>query len=715
MPPCGKTDCASPERPAATIDRGWVAGLVVCGGLLIGAILLQSRSSDPSQGGLPLSEQAANNAEPLGDKLRELAELRRGMEGLEANTRAQFLAYASRGASHAMADASSLQAETAKAQAEIAAVLDSSTSDLDRFVAMRSNASFDRLYAAHQLTRQRLVTIAARQEEIMGILSLCGDKQAAAARAQQAAIDAQARVGEALKKLDEARDVARGSRQRTPDEGQYEHVTYHFTRAENRIAEKPGEIEELNLRLATLNAMADRLEAALKSASPTDATALESQRAVVQSEQATLKEQLKSDEKQLADAQKNLEKLRSRVMDAEVVLAGQAQPATEADLTLRKLHGELAALQKEAGELQHKAQLAPAAVEASAPPEAELLEALGTASTPAGTMPAEDNLQACYDYALLTDQAIAASYHRQRAMDLAMTRRIPLRHAFAMSELPPAKRAQISFLTASTARSTSAANWDFARGQITAILRSGHAMLNQASNRDRDPALTDDSGSGAKVLDLTASRQPGILLPGGPGGPPAPPATGSSIPAFPGSAGQAPGPAQPWSYVDHWQILGPFDNPHRENIDTRFPPESLVDLDASYSGKNGVSIGWESFQSVTPNVMPPFRAYNQARKIEGLNEEMSYRFNLQYAVYYAYAEVTLEKAADLWVAIGSDDHSKIWLNDRLVWSGGKGAKPWRADEGYRKVHFREGINRILYRIENGNDRTEFSLLLGTGN
>ena len=63
------------------------------------------------------------------------------------------------------------------------------------------------------------------------------------------------------------------------------------------------------------------------------------------------------------------------------------------------------------------------------------------------------------------------------------------------------------------------------------------------------------------------------------------------------------------------------------------------------------------------------------------------------------------------MAIGSDDFSKVWIEDQLVWSSGKSLKAWKLNEGLRKVHFKAGINRVLYRVENGNDKTEFSLVV----
>jgi len=65
----------------------------------------------------------------------------------------------------------------------------------------------------------------------------------------------------------------------------------------------------------------------------------------------------------------------------------------------------------------------------------------------------------------------------------------------------------------------------------------------------------------------------------------------------------------------------------------------------------------------------------------------------------------------MWIAVGSDDFSKLWINDLLVWSSGQVQKSWKANEGYRRVHFKKGLNRILYRVENGHHSCQFSLML----
>ncbi|HEY9248477.1 MAG TPA: hypothetical protein VIO38_05075, partial [Rariglobus sp.] len=146
-----------------------------------------------------------------------------------------------------------------------------------------------------------------------------------------------------------------------------------------------------------------------------------------------------------------------------------------------------------------------------------------------------------------------------------------------------------------------------------------------------------------------------------------------------------------WMYVDTWYVIGPFPNPQRRNIDTRFPPESVVDLDARYPSEFGEPLHWQFVQNKQAGVRPP--------------RERSY------AIYYAYTTLWFDEERDQWVAVGSDDYSKVWINDLLVWASGPQQKTWRANEGYRKVHFKKGLNRILMRVENGQASCIFSFML----
>jgi len=148
-----------------------------------------------------------------------------------------------------------------------------------------------------------------------------------------------------------------------------------------------------------------------------------------------------------------------------------------------------------------------------------------------------------------------------------------------------------------------------------------------------------------------------------------------------------------WLVVDSWHTIGPFPNPSRINLNRKFPPETVVDLDAAYSGKDGREIAWEWMQARQPLIEPASSE--------------------PYGIWYAYTEIYMDEACDLWVAVGSDDKSNIWLNDLPIWISSDRLKGWKIDEGLRRVHFRKGVNRILYRIENGWREMGFSFVILT--
>lgn len=143
--------------------------------------------------------------------------------------------------------------------------------------------------------------------------------------------------------------------------------------------------------------------------------------------------------------------------------------------------------------------------------------------------------------------------------------------------------------------------------------------------------------------------------------------------------------------LNAWYFIGPFPNPGRANIHTRFPPEISIDLDALYIGDSNRLLHWQHIQFDHLPIIPPDFT--------------------DYAIYYAYTEVFSEHAQDLWLAIGSDDQSKLWVNDMLVWQSTDHERVWSLAQGHRKVHLKKGHNKFLFRLENGIERAAFSVTL----
>lgn len=165
--------------------------------------------------------------------------------------------------------------------------------------------------------------------------------------------------------------------------------------------------------------------------------------------------------------------------------------------------------------------------------------------------------------------------------------------------------------------------------------------------------------------------------------------------AVPGRRVIAGGGSADWMFADSWYIIGPFPNPARRNINTAFPPESVIDLDATYAGVDDKPLRWRFVQSATAMVDP-------ARPRDP-----------QLAVYYAYTELWFDEEMDAWIALASDDFGKVWINGLPVWKSGTVAKAWVIDEAFRKVHFQKGINRVLFRVENCYRGTAFSFSVCT--
>lgn len=162
-----------------------------------------------------------------------------------------------------------------------------------------------------------------------------------------------------------------------------------------------------------------------------------------------------------------------------------------------------------------------------------------------------------------------------------------------------------------------------------------------------------------------------------------------------------------WGFVNSWYVIGPFDNPNRVNITRKFAPESVVDLDASYVGKGGKIVRWEYVQATATQQKDHWQKPD-AKKSMVLPE-----YSGEYEIWYAYTEIFMEEECDLWLGIGSDDRSDIWINDFKIWSSSNKLKAWRIDEGFRRVHLRKGKNKILARVENGHWNFGWSICLTT--
>ena len=360
------------------------------------------------------------------------------------------------------------------------------------------------------------------------------------------------------------------------------------------------------------------------------------------------------------------------------------------------------------------------------------------------------NLPELYNHARELESKIADDLHEVRAMELAMITGVTLSQAKANTDVPRTQRPDLDAASFESEVTTGSA-FKHQAEQIETARREAESMVNASSNMLQSAAALlrkGEEGSSVALDQIEADAalaakiaQAAHELAGGQAADlaalmkghadaasaPAPPApahagggtnrpeeggAGAGVPEVRGvqppdlkdiSKGQ---PArkfvssprdQPitggWVFIDSWYTIGPFDNPGRVNIHRQFPPQTVIDLDAVYQGKRGQPIRWQHTQTTEPMVVPD-------------NGE-------PYGIWYAYTELHFEQAADLWIAVGSDDRSDLWINDVKVWSSSDTLKSWRIGEGLRRVHFKQGRNRVLCRIENGHHGMGFSVCVNT--
>jgi hypothetical protein len=162
-------------------------------------------------------------------------------------------------------------------------------------------------------------------------------------------------------------------------------------------------------------------------------------------------------------------------------------------------------------------------------------------------------------------------------------------------------------------------------------------------------------------------------------------------------------------YLNTWYIIGPFPGRHEAGLfdNPSYPPEKIVQLDAVYLGKDKRALKWRYVTAQGYPLVPP-----------DLVED---------SVYYGYTEVHMDQASDLVAWIGADDDVQIYLNDRLVWQGGNIDKQsffdavfdpgstllrdYNRTEGRRVLHFKEGSNKIFFKLSNGPNAAFLSFVL----
>lgn len=141
-------------------------------------------------------------------------------------------------------------------------------------------------------------------------------------------------------------------------------------------------------------------------------------------------------------------------------------------------------------------------------------------------------------------------------------------------------------------------------------------------------------------------------------------------------------------YIPEWYMIGPFANPRnsdidRKGLDTEYPPEKEIDLQKTYSGKDGQQIKWTTEKTPESGQMSLWEKYTPSE------------FVVAYALTYVYSP----EDQRVQFFIGSDDGSKVFLNDKEIYRF-LDVRISAPDQDKVILDLKKGWNKLLLKIEN---------------
>lgn len=145
-----------------------------------------------------------------------------------------------------------------------------------------------------------------------------------------------------------------------------------------------------------------------------------------------------------------------------------------------------------------------------------------------------------------------------------------------------------------------------------------------------------------------------------------------------------------FGFLVEWRFLGPFDNAGNKGYDTAYPPESELNFDAAYQGKNG-EVRWE----------PPHRTDQEYGIVDLAKATAPHKG----ACTYAATEFVSPKEQSVELRLGTPNAWKLWINGKLAFARDEYHRNMQLDQYRVPVHLKQGRNTILLKICQ-NEQTE---------
>jgi len=149
-----------------------------------------------------------------------------------------------------------------------------------------------------------------------------------------------------------------------------------------------------------------------------------------------------------------------------------------------------------------------------------------------------------------------------------------------------------------------------------------------------------------------------------------------------GKLGQPVDLAHHFGFLQDWQLVGPFDNKQGKGFEAVYPPESALDLTASYPTESG-PVRWIAHHTDDANGQVDLNA--------AIGKHMG-------VVAYALAEFQSDKAQPVELRLGTEAANKIWLNGKLLSSADVYHANGTMDQYVGRGELKKGRNVILLKI-----------------
>jgi hypothetical protein len=133
-----------------------------------------------------------------------------------------------------------------------------------------------------------------------------------------------------------------------------------------------------------------------------------------------------------------------------------------------------------------------------------------------------------------------------------------------------------------------------------------------------------------------------------------------------------------------WNLIGPFDAPDMEALTKAYPPEEALDLQARYTGKDGLPAAWKKVRGRAGGYMPLAEMMKPDQRL----------------IVYAAGWVRAPEDMPATILLGSDDGVRVWINGTLVHTNPayRGCYP---DQDIVPVLLKKGWNAVLVKILQG--------------